>query len=91
MPPMPGPPPRAESSAYGSIAVRVQPGDAEVLIDGEEWRASGGQDRLVVEVPEGPHRIEIRKPGYRGYMADVQVRRGETTRINVSLRSQEEQ
>ena len=88
---MPGPAPRAgDSSAYGTISVRVQPGDADVLIDGEVWRAPAGQDRLVVEVAEGAHTIEIRKAGYRSYSAQVDVRRGEATPLNVSLRSQEE-
>jgi len=89
-PPVPGNAPRAESSAYGSLAIRVQPGDADVLIDGEVWRSPSGQERLVVEVAEGPHTIEIRKAGYRSYVANVGVRRGETTPVNVSLRSQEE-
>jgi hypothetical protein len=77
-------------SAYGSLAIRVQPADAEILIDGEPWRAPDAQDRLVVEVAEGPHTIEIRKPGYRTYVTQVQVRRGDTMPVNVSLRSQEE-
>jgi hypothetical protein len=91
-PPPPGGPPRGiEASAYGSLAIRVQPGDAEVLIDGEPWRSPDTQDRLVVDVAEGPHTIEIRKPGYRTYVTQVQVRRGEMMPINVSLRSQEDQ
>jgi len=90
--PMPGGPPRGnEASAYGSLAIRVQPGDAEILIDGEPWRGPDAQDRLVVEVAEGQHTIEIRKPGYRTYVTQVQVRRGETMPVNVSLRSQEDQ
>jgi PEGA domain len=88
---MPGPPRGGEASAYGTLAIRVQPSDAEVVIDGEVWRAPADQDRLVVEVAEGSHGIEIRKAGYRAYATQVQVRRGETTPINVSLRSQEEQ
>jgi len=78
----------APASAYGSIAIRVQPGDAEVSIDGEPWRAPSGQERLVVEVSEGSHTIEIRKSGYRTYVTQVDVRRGETTPVNVSLRGE---
>ena len=33
-------------------------------IDGEPWRGPGGQERLTVEVAEGSHTIEIRKPGF---------------------------
>ncbi len=80
---------RAESSAYGSLAIRVQPADADVLVDGEKWTAPAGQDQIVIDVPEGRHTIQIEKPGYRTYITEVDVRRGETTPLNVSLRSQE--
>jgi hypothetical protein len=83
------PPPnqRGASSAHGTLAIRVQPANANVLIDGERWDGSQGQDRLVVEVPEGPHRIEIQRDGFEPYSATVNVRPGETTPINVSLRT----
>ena len=88
--PPPGYDPRgAGASEYGSIAIRVQPNDAEVSIDGEPWRAPGGQERLVVEVSEGSHTIEIRKTGYRTYVTQVDVRRGTTTPLNVSLRGEQ--
>jgi hypothetical protein len=82
--------PRAEPSAYGSLAIRVQPEDAEILVDGERWNAPEGQTEVVIDVPEGRHTIQIQKPGYRSYLTDVEVRRGETTPLNVSLRSQDE-
>ena len=101
MPPQPPPPdnprggpdnPRGGqgNSAYGTLAVKVQPGDAEVSIDGENWRGPGGQDRLVVEVAEGSHSIEIRKAGFRTYVTQVDVRRGQTTPLNVSLRGEQQ-
>ena len=77
------------NSAYGTLAVKVQPGDAEISIDGENWRGPGGQDRLVVEVAEGSHTVEIRKAGYRTYVTQVDVRRGQTTPLNVSLRGEQ--
>ena len=69
----------------------MQPGDAEITIDGEKWRGPEAQDRLVVDVAEGSHTVQISKTGYRTYVTDVQVRRGETSPLNVSLRSQDEQ
>lgn len=101
MPPPPRPnPPQQQSpdnprggqgnSAYGTLAVRVQPGDAEISIDGENWRGPGGQDRLVVEVAEGSHTVEIRKAGYRTYVTQVDIRRGQTTPLNVSLRGEQQ-
>ena len=76
-------------ASYGTLAIRVQPADAEVSIDGEAWRGPGGQDRLVVEVAEGSHTVEIRKAGYRTYVTQVDVRRGQTTPLNVSLRGEQ--
>jgi hypothetical protein len=100
-PPPQGPPPGqpgvpigappGDVSTYGRLAIRVQPADAEILIDGEPWRFSEGQDRFFVDVAEGPHSVEIRKAGYRAYVAQVNVRRGESTPVNVSLQSQQDQ
>ncbi len=69
---------------FGTIAVRVQPADAEVLIDGERWEAPAGE-RVLVQLGEGEHRVEVRKPGYRSYTSTVRVRSGETVPLNVSL------
>jgi hypothetical protein len=77
------------NAAYGTLAIRVQPGDADVSIDGENWRSSGGQERLTVQVAEGSHTIEIRKSGYRTYVTQIDVRRGQTTPLNVSLRGEQ--
>ena len=91
--PYPPDPPRGggqAASAYGTLAIRVQPGDAEIVIDGEVWRGPEAQNRLVVDVAEGRHTVEIRKAGYRTYVTDAQVRRGDSTPLNVSLRSQTE-
>ena len=75
-----------QAAAHGAVAIRVQPPDAEISIDGENWRGPGGQDRLVIDLAEGSHTVEIRKAGYRTYATQVDVRRGETTPLNVSLR-----
>ena len=80
------PPPARAVAGFGTLDIRVQPVDAIVLIDGERWQSSG-QDRLTVEVPEGPHRIEITKDGFDTYSTDVTVAQGQTMPINVSLRS----
>jgi hypothetical protein len=84
------PPPGSsrQASGYGTIAIRVQPGDAEVMIDGEPWHGPSDQDRLLVEVPVGRHAIEIRKAGYRTYVTELDVHAGETEPLNVSLRGQ---
>jgi PEGA domain-containing protein len=88
-PPPPTYSPRVEQGAYGTLAIRVQPSDAEVSIDGEPWHSPGGQERLTVEVAEGSHTVEIRKTGYRTYVTQIDVRRGTTTPLNVSLRGEQ--
>jgi hypothetical protein len=62
----------------------VQPEDAEVLIDGERWESPAGE-RVVVQLLEGEHRVEILKTGFRTYTSTVRVRSGETVSLNVSL------
>jgi hypothetical protein len=78
-PPLPG------NSRFGQVAIRVQPGDAEVLINGEPWHNQDGAERLLVYLSPGTHRIEIRKEGYDAFVTAVEIRRGEVTPLNVSL------
>jgi hypothetical protein len=72
-------------SEYGSLAIRVQPEAAEVLIDGESWDGPAGAERLVIQLPQGEHRVEVHREGYAPYASTVQIRPGETTTLNVSL------
>lgn len=87
--PVPGtvPPgaPMAEAPRTGTLALRVQPGDASVFVDGEPWRGPQGQDRLVIQLVEGTHRVRVEKPGFQSFAVDVDVRAAETTSFNVSL------
>lgn len=93
-PPPPTPPdtrepPAPGGSALGSLALHLQPPDADILVDGQPWRGPtgpSGQDRLTIELPEGRHTIEIRRSGYRSYLTDVDIKRGETLPLEVSLR-----
>ena len=77
----------AEASS-GSIALRVQPGDVAITIDGEKWEGAQDQEPFVVQLVPGTHTVEIRKDGYRTYITDITVRPGETTPLNVSLTRQ---
>jgi hypothetical protein len=79
------PPSVARSANEGAtIAIRVQPGDASIVIDGERWQGSGG-DRLDVQVTPGEHRIEVQKDGYQPFTTTIRVGPGETSPVNVSL------
>jgi hypothetical protein len=95
--PPPGNQRMPEAHASGTLAIRVQPDDAEILIDGQPWRVSSGQSSgqpsqasqgdVIVEVSEGRHTVQIRKVGYVGYLTEVQVRRDETTTVDISLKT----
>ncbi len=73
---------RARGNGFGTLAVRVQPGDALVIIDGQEWDADGP---LTIELPEGQHDVEVRQDGFAPFRRSVRVRAGDVTTINVSL------
>jgi hypothetical protein len=83
-PPLPGSG-RVDASGFGTLALRVQPADADVLIDGEKWTPSQPGERLSIQVTAGTHHIVIQKSGYRTFTTDITVQRGETTPLNVSL------
>jgi hypothetical protein len=82
MPPDRDAPRRADQ--FGTLSLRVQPSDAEISIDGERWDTPGGE-RIMVQLSEGTHRVEVRKEGHRTYTTSVRVRSGETVTLNVSL------
>jgi hypothetical protein len=87
-----GPPPESgrgpDATRVGTLALRVQPGDATVLVDGERWRGPLEQERLAIQLTEGSHRVRIEKPGFHPFAVDVDVRAGETTSFNVNLLAQ---
>lgn len=81
------PPPATSSAArFGTLSIRVQPADAEILIDGERWSAPGGQDRISIQLSEGRHKVEVRREGMSTYSEDILIRRGATFTLNVSLK-----
>lgn len=73
-----------EARGFGSVAIRVQPAGAEVVIDGERWEGIEGRP-LVVQLAEGRHRVEVRLEGYEPFTTEIQVREGDTVPLNVSL------
>lgn len=83
--PVPAPgSPRPAANAAGMLAIRVLPGEAVIVVDGERWHTSG-TDRLDLQVAAGDHRVEVLKEGYQPFSTTVTVRPGETSAVNVSL------
>ncbi len=81
----PPPPDRQADASFGVLSVRVQPGGASVVIDGERWDGPDGDERLLVQLSVGSHRVEIRRNGYRSFERTLEVRAGDTETLNVSL------
>ena len=52
------------SARLGTLALRVQPGDASVFVDDEPWRGSQSQDRLVIQLAEGVASRARRESGF---------------------------
>jgi hypothetical protein len=77
--------PPAGDSRFGTLVIAVRPSDAVVQVDGEEWKGPSRDERLVVQVPEGRHRVEVRKDGYRTHSMEIDLRRGGSEELNVSL------
>jgi hypothetical protein len=75
---------RRPADGFGTLVLRVQPGDAEVSIDGQRWVTSGSGE-FELQIPAGRHRVEVEREGYQQFSADVDVRDGEPTPFNVSL------
>jgi hypothetical protein len=88
--PPPPPAPGAERPATsGTLVLRVQPAGSDILIDGERWDAPDRPDgRLIVQLSEGHHVVEVRKSGYGEVRNEIDVRRGETVPLNISLSPQ---
>jgi len=80
-------PPAGErlASPYGILTIRVQPADAEILVDGEAWLTAEGQTDLVLHVPSGPHQLEVRRDGYQPFRTEIELSEGAATRLNVIL------
>jgi hypothetical protein len=84
----PGQPAGLDPNAHGTLSLGLDPLDAEVLVDGSPWRGTASGGRLTIDLPVGRHNIQIRKPGFIGYLTDVQVRQEQTTNLEVKLKPQ---
>jgi hypothetical protein len=85
VPPLePGPPGAPETAATGIVDLHVQPAGAEVTIGGHRWVSSDAGHFIVQTLP-GKQRLVVSRPGYRSFEAEIDVREGEATVLNVVL------
>ena len=76
--PVPSPRRGAESGEYGSLSVRVQPLDAEVIVDGEPWQSPEPAASRCSSEGIAPGRGA---EGYRHLQRGGAVRRGDSTTL----------
>lgn len=77
----------SEPAEKGIVVFRVEPGDAEVWIDGEHKGAASDFDgRLeVLELGAGTHKVELRLAGYGTHSAEISLGAGAKQTIEVTL------
>ena len=77
---------RAELTArgFGTLSLRVQPANAVVKVDGDEW-LSASEGVLVIELGVGSHALSVNAPGRTSFSSTVEIREHETTELNVSV------
>jgi len=75
------------SGPTGGLRLRVEPADAEVFVDGYSAGIvddfNGRFQRL--KLAAGPHRVEIRAPGYEPLVIDVNIEPNRTTEYRGTL------
>jgi hypothetical protein len=72
----------------GELRLKIRPRDAQVFVDGYYVGIVDDFDGVFqrLHLPSGPHRIEVRAPGYETLTFDVQIRWDETTKYEGDLR-----
>ena len=76
------------SSAYGGVALEINPGDADVFVDGEyagRVEDFDGTEQPLTLTP-GTHRIEVQAQGYEPMIVDVGVQPGQVIPYRGDLR-----
>ncbi|HEY4492514.1 MAG TPA: PEGA domain-containing protein, partial [Acidobacteriota bacterium] len=82
--------PRAEAqlaqNGTRAIILEVQPADATVYIDGNDYGTSGATGgELQVLLPEGSHKLEVVRPGFKTFTQELKVEHDSNDRIVVNL------
>jgi hypothetical protein len=80
--------PSSYSLLDGELRLKIRPRSAQVFVDGYYVGVVDDFDGVFqrLHLPSGPHRIEVRMPGYETLTFDVQIRFDETTKFEGDLR-----
>ena len=70
-----------EASKTGFVAVKAHDEDCEILVDG----SFVGNTPAKLKLAEGPHRFEIKKPGFKTFQRELNVTAGSELSLNATL------
>ncbi len=73
------------SARLGTVTVSVQPADATVYVDGR----ARGTGKTTLRLSSAPHRIDVKRQGYRPWTRTITPRPGYPQTISARLRSLE--
>jgi len=73
------------SARLGTVTVSVEPGDATVYVDGR----ARGSGKTTLRLSSAPHRVEVRRRGYRSWTRTITPRPGYPQTLVARLRSLE--
>ena len=82
----PEPPPRRERPApLGTLSLRVDPADAEIVVDGKPQPRAPADAPVAFRLAPGRYKIEVRREGYTPYVEDVLIRPEAMLSLTVTL------
>lgn len=73
-----------QNSGRRQMTLQVQPADATVYIDGTYYGTSDG-GQVQVTLGDGPHKIEVVRPGYESFEKDIQVNENSVSSMTIML------
>ncbi len=71
------------SARVGTVTMNVEPADATVYVDGR----ARGTGKTIVRLSSAPHRIEVKRQGFRDWSTTITPRPGYPQTLTATLRS----
>lgn len=84
----PTPGPGTPTRPLVGVELRCEPDDALVYVDDQYRGSARVLASRTLMVPEGPHRVEIRRDGYFPHFVEITAAKGVKQRLEVKLRKE---
>lgn len=70
------------------LLVQCDPGDAVIYVDDKYMGSVKGLGTKALMLPEGVHRVEVRKDGYFAHFTEVKMVKGVRQQLRLKLRKE---